>query len=123
MSHRASRLTLPLLVIGIGLPTAGILGQSGAKNGEWRSYGGDLGHTRYSPLDQINAGNFSKLEVAWRFKTDNLGPQPEFTLQSTPLMVNGVLYSTGGTRRAVVALDARTGEMRWMFSLDEGKRA
>ena len=106
-----------------GLTTVRFSGQSGAKTGEWRTYGGDLGHTRYSPLDQINADNFSKLEVAWRFKTDNLGPQPEFNLQSTPLMVNGVLYSTGGTRRAVVALDARTGEMRWMFSLDEGKRA
>ena len=112
-----------LLVVGLGLTTAGIVGQSGAKSGEWRTYGGDLGHTRYSPLDQINADNFGKLEVAWRFKTDNLGPQLEFNLQSTPLMVNGVLYSTGGTRRAVVALDARTGEMRWMFSLDEGKRA
>ena len=39
-------------------------GQSGAKNGEWRTYGGDLGSTRYSPLDQINAANFNKLEVA-----------------------------------------------------------
>ena len=86
----------------------GVRGQSGAKNGEWPTYGGDLGHTRYSPLDQINAANFSKLEVAWRFKTDNLGPRPEFNLESTPLMVNGVLYSTGGTRRAVVALDAAT---------------
>ncbi len=114
---------LALLVVGLGLTTTGIVGQSGARSGEWRAYGGDLGHTRYSPLDQINADNFGKLEVAWRFKTDNLGPQLEFNLQSTPLMVNGVLYSTGGTRRAVVALDARTGEMRWMFSLDEGKRA
>jgi len=51
--------------------------QTGAKNGEWRTYGGDLGSTRYSPLDQINAQNFNKLEVAWRFKTDSLGPRPE----------------------------------------------
>ena len=64
-------------------------GQSGAANGEWRSYGGDLGNTRYSPLDQINAANFSKLEVAWRFKTDNLGPRPEYQFESTPLMVEG----------------------------------
>ena len=97
-------------------------GQLGAKNGEWRTYGGDLGSTRYSPLDQINAGNFSKLEVAWRFKTDNLGPRPEFNYQSTPLMANGVLYSTGGTRRAVFALDAATGELKWVHSVDEGKR-
>jgi quinoprotein glucose dehydrogenase len=97
-------------------------GQSGATGGEWRTYGGDLGSTRYSPLDQINAGNFNKLEVAWRFKTDHLGPQPEFELQSTPLMVKGVLYSTGGTRRAVVALDAATGELLWVHREDEGKR-
>ncbi|HYR83084.1 MAG TPA: hypothetical protein VE422_03290 [Terriglobia bacterium] len=61
-----------------------------AKNGEWRSYGADLGSTRYSPLDQIDRNNFSNLEVAWRFTTDNLGPRPEFNLESTPLMVNGV---------------------------------
>ena len=78
--------------------------------------------TRYSPLDQINAANFNTLEVAWRFKTDNLGPRPEFNFQSTPLMVGGVLYTTAGSRRAVVALDAATGEMKWMHSLDEGKR-
>ncbi|MGH9254331.1 MAG: pyrroloquinoline quinone-dependent dehydrogenase [Vicinamibacterales bacterium] len=94
----------------------------GAPNGEWRTYGGDLRNTRYAPLDQINRSNFSKLEVAWRFKTDALGPRPEFNLQSTPLMVGGVLYSTAGTRRAVVALDAASGEMLWMHSLNEGKR-
>jgi hypothetical protein len=98
--------------------------QSGARSGvgEWRSYGADLANTRYSPLDQVNAANFKNLEVAWRFKTDNLGPRPEFNLQSTPLVANGVLYTTAGTRRAVVALDAGTGEMKWVFSLDEGKR-
>src|SRR3954468_22174973 len=96
--------------------------QTGAKNGEWRFYGGDQGHTRYSPLDQINASNFSKLEVAWRFKTDNLGPRPEFQLEATPLMVKGVLYSTAGTRRAVIALDAETGELLWTHSENEGAR-
>jgi quinoprotein glucose dehydrogenase len=54
--------------------------QSSTKNGEWPSYGGDIASSRYSPLDQINAGNFSKLQVAWRFKTDNLGPTPEGNL-------------------------------------------
>jgi len=96
--------------------------QTGAKNGEWRSYGGDLGNTRYSPLNQITAANFDKLEIAWRFKTANLGPRIEYNLQSTPLMVGGVLYSTGGTRRAVVALDAATGEQLWIHSENEGRR-
>ncbi len=66
--------------------------------------------------------NFDKLEVAWRFKTDTLGPRAEFHLQTTPLMVKGVLYFTAGTRRAVVALDGTTGELLWMHSLNEGKR-
>jgi quinoprotein glucose dehydrogenase len=96
--------------------------QRGAPDGEWPTYGGDLGNTRYSPLDQIDAGNFSRLEIAWRFKTDNLGPNREFNFQSTPLMVDGVVYSTAGTRRSVVALDAGTGELLWVHRLDEGER-
>ena len=72
--------------------------------GEWRSYAGDLTSSRYSSLDQINATNFDKLQVALRFKTDNLGPRPEFQYEGTPLMVNGVMYATGGSRRAVVFL-------------------
>jgi quinoprotein glucose dehydrogenase len=99
-----------------------VIGQSGAANGEWRHYGGDLGHTRYAPLTQIDASNFNKLEVAWRFKTDSLGPRPEFQFEATPLMIKGVVYTTAGSRRAVVALDAATGEMLWMHSEDEGAR-
>src|SRR6478736_9097403 len=82
-------------------------GQPSTRNGEWWSNGADLKGTRYSPLEQINASNFNTLEVAWRFKTDNFGPFPEFKLEGTPLMVKGVLYTTAGTRRAVIALDAR----------------
>ena len=92
------------------------------QNGEWRTYGGDLKSTRYSPLAQITPDNFNKLEVAWRFKTENLGPRPEFNFQTTPLMANGVMYFTAGTRRAAVAVDAATGEMIWMHSENEGKR-
>ncbi len=96
--------------------------QSGAKNGDWSTYGGDLANTRYAALEQINAQNFDKLQVAWRFSTANLGPRVETNLESTPLMVKGVLYSTGGTRRAVVALDAATGEQLWVHSEREGAR-
>jgi glucose dehydrogenase len=98
-------------------------GQPSTQNGEWPHYNADIKGTRYSPLDQINATNFSKLEVAWRFKTDNFGPFPEFKLEGTPLMVKGVLYTTAGTRRSVIALDAKTGELIWSHSLREGKRA
>jgi len=97
--------------------------QSGAKDGEWRSYGGDLGSTRYAPLDQINASNFNRLEVAWRFRTDSLGPRPEYQYEGTPLMIHGKLYVTAGSRRAVVCLDGATGEMLWMHSENEGARA
>jgi quinoprotein glucose dehydrogenase len=93
------------------------------KNGEWPYYTADLKGTKYSPLDQINASNFNQLEVAWRFKTDHLGPRPEYKLEGTPLMVKGVIYTTGGTRRSVVALDAKTGEVNWVYALREGMRA
>jgi quinoprotein glucose dehydrogenase len=108
-----------IFVVSCALPLSA---QSGTKNGEWRTYGGDLGNTHYSPLEQINAGNFSNLQVAWRFKTDNLGPRPEFNFEGTPLMANGMIYSTAGTRRAVVALDAATGELLWVHGEHEGAR-
>jgi glucose dehydrogenase len=97
--------------------------QPSTKNGEWPHYTADVRGNRYSPLDQINASNFNKLEIAWRYKTDNLGPRPEYKLEGTPLRVKGVLYTTGGTRRSVIALDAKTGETIWTHSLREGKRA
>jgi len=114
----AAAMAVCLLVCGI-LPAAA---QSGARGGEWPTYGGDLGNTRYSPIDQIDAGNFSKLEVAWRFKTDSLGPRPEYQYESTPLMVHGVMFTTAGARRTVIALDAATGEQLWMHSEREGAR-
>jgi len=121
---------LPLVIIGltfcIAWITPGIWGQAAGqpstKNGEWPHYTADLKGTKYSPADQIDASNFNKLEVAWRFKTDNLGPRPEYKLEGTPLMIKGVLYTTGGTRRSVVALDAKTGEVIWTHSLREGAR-
>jgi quinoprotein glucose dehydrogenase len=113
---------LSLLVLWATLPLNGQAPPYGTQNGEWQTYGADLKSTRYSPLDQITADNFNKIEVAWRFKTDALGPRPEFNIQTTPLMVKGVLYFTAGTRRAAVAVDAATGEMLWMHSMNEGKR-
>ena len=111
------------LVLSLTCTTIEVRAQTGAKGGEWRTYGGDLGSTRYVPHDQINADNFSKLQVAWRFKTDVFGIRPDFNLQTTPLMINGVLYATVGHRRDAVAIDAATGELLWMYRIDEGKRA
>src|ERR1700693_642678 len=112
------------LALGIVLvcTTERVSAQSAAHGTEWPTYGGDLAETRYRPLDQINAGNFNKLEIAWRFKTDSLGPRPEFKLEGTPLMVKGVVYATAGTRRSVIALDAATGELLWAHGEHEGAR-
>ncbi len=96
--------------------------QSAAKDTEWPSYNADVHGTRYRPLDQINASNFNKLEVAWRFKTDSIGNRPEYKLEGTPLMVNGVVYATAGSRRAAIALDAVTGELLWVHGEHEGAR-
>jgi quinoprotein glucose dehydrogenase len=98
-------------------------GPPSTRNGDWPHYNADIRGSRYSPLDQINATNFSKLEVAWRFKTDNLGTFPEYKLEGTPLAIRGVLYTTAGTRRSVIALDGKTGELIWVHSMREGKRA
>jgi quinoprotein glucose dehydrogenase len=115
------------LVAGVVWMTTSPAGQAtglpSTKNGDWTHYTADVRGTRYVPLDQINAANFNKLEVAWRFKTDNLGTRPEYKLEGTPLAIRGVLYTTAGTRRSVVALDGRTGELIWSHSYREGNRA
>ncbi len=92
------------------------------KDTEWPSYNADTMGSRYRSLDQINASNFNKLEVAWRFKTDSIGNRPEYKLEGTPLMVNGVVYATAGSRRAAIALDAVTGELLWVHGEHEGER-
>jgi quinoprotein glucose dehydrogenase len=107
------------IILALTLP---VLAQKGATQGEWTTWGGDTGHTRYSPLDQISSANFDKLELAWRFKTVSLGPYPEYNLEGTPLMAHGVLFATAGSRRDVVALEAATGELLWMHSENEGAR-
>jgi quinoprotein glucose dehydrogenase len=88
----------------------------------WATYGGNLASHRYSLADQIHKDNFRNLRIAWRLKTDFLGPTPDNLYSATPLYVNGVLYTTAGTRRAVIALNAGTGEMLWMHSENEGPR-
>jgi quinoprotein glucose dehydrogenase len=96
---------------------------AGTSGGDWPSYAGDLRNQHYAPLDQITAANFNTLEVAWRFKTDSFGTRPEYKLEGTPLVVRGVAYTTAGTRRAVVAIDAGTGELLWSHHVREGARA
>ena len=110
------------VVFAAGLLSVALFGQARFKDTEWPTHGADLAGSRYRPLDQINASNFSKLEIAWRFRTDSIGNRPEFKLEGTPLMINGVLYATAGSRRAAIALDAATGELLWVHGEHEGAR-
>lgn len=90
-------------------------GLTGTENGEWRYLGGDAGNTRYSPLNQINASNFSDLEQAWIWRSDNFGPNLDYFSRSTPTYVDGMLYTVATPRRQVIAMDPATGENLWTF--------
>ena len=115
------------LIAGVGLMSLMLAGgaalaQNRGQNVDWPLYTADVMGSKYRPLDQINASNFSKMEVVWRFKTDNIGNRPEYKLEGTPLEVGGVVYATAGSRRAVIALDAVTGELLWVHGEKEGAR-
>ncbi len=112
----------PLLLLAPILSLHPLLAQQGTKDGDWRFYGGDAGSTKYSPLDQINAENVAELEIVWRWKANNFGRRPDHNWEATPVAVDGILYTTAGTRRDVVAIDGLTGETLWMYRLDEGVR-
>jgi quinoprotein glucose dehydrogenase len=106
--------------------------------GEWRYLNHDPQSTRYSPLDQIDKGNFKDLKVAWRWNPA-IGPAPPslggtaqgngdptlaiYRSEATPIMANGVLYTSAGGQRVVAAIDAATGRQLWMWTgMDEGGR-
>jgi len=112
------------LVVGVATWSLTGVGQTGAKNNEWPAYRGDQASTAYSPADLITKDNVKNLQVAWTWKFDNYGGAASETLntETTPLMVNGVLYFTAGARRTVVAAKADTGETLWTWRPDEGAR-
>ncbi len=91
---------------------------------EWRSYGHDPGGMRFSPLKQINPSNVQRLQRAWTYEVDQ-GPDSGIeAFESTPLMIDGVLYFTTPTSRAI-AVNAETGKELWMFdpfSRQSGRR-
>jgi quinoprotein glucose dehydrogenase len=95
------------------------MAQQGARNAEWRAFAGDNGGTRYAPLELINRDNAKDLQVAWTWRYDNFGGGNS---ETTPIMVNGVLYFTVGQRRNVIAVNAGTGETLWIWRPDEGAR-
>ncbi len=84
--------------------------------GEWWTWGGDAGFERYSPLDQINAGNVKTLRIAWRAPLlPGPGGQATTNSKSTPLMVGGVLYLPNGANQ-ITAIDPGTGKTLWTFT-------
>src|ERR671921_1258944 len=93
----------------------------GTENGEWRTLGGDIGHTRYSPLDQITPANFETLKEAWKFSPiDVVGPM---TARATPSYVGGRLLSVAGPRRHVVSIDPVSGKLLWNWVEPETYRS
>jgi quinoprotein glucose dehydrogenase len=122
MTARARAITIAALL----LPAA-TAAQHGAANGQWRSYSGDSGATKYSPLDQIDAGNAHELAIAWRRPAVDASilrqvPNLRFSrsFRATPLMIDGVLYGPNGIG-FVEAFDAGSGETLWVETpLDEG---
>ncbi|MGI9252041.1 MAG: PQQ-binding-like beta-propeller repeat protein [Pseudohongiellaceae bacterium] len=106
-------------------PIAVLAAEDGGDEGDsvpWTHYNGDEHSIRYSPLEQINADNVEELEIAWQFDTGAFGPRPETYSVSTPLMVNGTLYAAVGATRNVVALDAASGQLLWLWRPQEGER-
>jgi glucose dehydrogenase len=108
-SPRSASATLLPLLLGLAVSPAP------AQDAEWRYWGGDPGSTRYSPLDQIDAGNFEELTVAWIWRGDNFGPTVDYALRAVPIYVDGILYAHTGSRRTVVAIDPATGDTLWSY--------
>jgi quinoprotein glucose dehydrogenase len=112
-----------VVLLGACLLASPVRAQHGARDGQWRYYGGDPGASKYAPLDLIHKGNVKKLEIAWRWSSPdnevrrqnllNLFELIPFIHETTPLMVNGVLYTTTSFSQAA-AIDAATGKTRWV---------
>ena len=116
------------ILILMGLSAYPASAQQGAPNGEWPTYAGDLGGTKYSALDQIDAANFNDLEIAWRWASADgaldLDALREIhsdlsilNMRVTPLMVGGTVYVVTPLRLSA-AIDAGTGEVRWVHDPD-----
>ena len=101
-----------------------VVGQSGTSvdDGDWPNIHGEISSQRYSPLDQINAENVANLEIAWSFSTKGFGLGADYINPSTPIEVDGILYANVGTTRNIVALDAATGQVLWLWRYQEGDR-
>src|SRR3954453_1389593 len=109
---------LRLIAVTLTLAAATVQAQRTAPRGEWRYYAGDAASTKYSPLDQITRANVGNLQIAWRWSSPdneiakaNPNARPG-AYQDTPLMVNGVVYTTTSLG-VYAAIDPTTGRTLW----------
>ncbi len=113
---RRRTLGVALVLAGLmALPALAVAQERNNPYGEWRYQSADAWGTRYSPVDQVTAGNFEDLEIAWLWRGDNFGPTPSTVSRSTPSYIDGILYTVSGSRRTVVAIDPPTGETLWTY--------
>ena len=116
-------LLLAPLVVCLGASVAG-----SAFSADWPSYGGDNGSQKYSTLDQVNASNVADLVPAWSWESpdnatvaDNIAQQNYRAVpagfKATPIVIEGVMYVPSSFGR-VVALDAASGEEKWVFDTE-----
>jgi quinohemoprotein ethanol dehydrogenase len=116
-----TRFALPLLsALSLSVPALEAVAAPAAVNtarllaadkepGNWMSHGRTYGEQRFSPLDKVNADNVDKLGLAWNFKYDL-----DRSVQATPIVVDGVMYTTGAYSM-VYALDATNGKLLWKY--------
>ena len=118
-----ARHRLAVALVGALATPVAAAAQQGAGDGQWPTYGGDPGSTKYSPLDQIDRETIDDLDVVWRWAspdntlvTANRDSLPTFpaAFKSTPVLVDGVLYIKTSMSQAA-AIDAATGETLWVF--------
>ncbi|MDT8370070.1 MAG: PQQ-binding-like beta-propeller repeat protein [Longimicrobiales bacterium] len=126
MTHRpwfASGGALMVAVLAVSVAAPAMASPTAAQDEiDWTHWGSDASSSRYSPADQIDAENVADLEVAWRWWGANYGPTPDFIYRSTPLKIGDKLFTVAGQRRAVIAIDAATGEQLWMWRMRDNPR-
>jgi quinoprotein glucose dehydrogenase len=112
---------------GMSLPGASSESMTALARGEWPTYAGTYASAKYSPLDQITPANVGELKVAWRWvspdhavRAANARIDPSWYHEGTPVMVNGVLY-TSTSLSQVAAIDAGTGRTKWVFDPEAWK--
>ena len=106
------------LIFGIAVPFAAPAQRSEAELSQWNYYGGDPGGNRYADVRQINRDNVEHLEVAWTYRTGELGAgfarAGKLAFESTPILANGSLYLSTPTN-IVMALDPESARERWRY--------